>query len=177
MEFRTRKYGDSNLSVDKIEVKEITETEYTNNQETKKIYEAEYLPKLNGEEIEDVEASINLARKCDTNCNGFAVFGPYTYDQEVNKTYQADYYLKLETNSTSQTPNPKILTIDVYGIDNNSTSKLIEKKEIYQNDLTSTYQAHSIDFTKPEQGRLEFRVRKHDDASVLIDRIEVGEVI
>lgn len=102
-----------------------------------------------------------------SNDSGYSVYGPYTTEQPAGD-YRVDFYLKVDDNSSSS----NVARIDAY---NSGGSGTYAFDLIAGTDFTNTtdYQVFSVNFTRVNEGTMEYRVLFNDVAGISIDRIEV----
>ena len=134
-------------------------------------YEAENMYG-NGQIVKDNLVSGGKFRQStvDTTEAGWMVYGPYTKDQPEGQ-YTAKFRLKTAENSTDD-------LIAIISVFNFGGSGVEEAMPIFGTDFSAVNSWHdfTIDFTRVNEGVMEYRVYFTDIADVSVDFVEIEEV-
>lgn len=158
MEYRVFYLGQDNITVDYIIVSQLN----------KVIYEAENMYG-SGHIVKDITASGGKIKKATTanDSEGWMMFGPYTKDQKEGQ-YSASFRMKVSDNTTDD----MIAYVSCFNFGGSGTE---EGFPLFANDFTAAnnWQDINIDFTRTNDGLMEYRVYFTDIADVSVDYVEI----
>jgi hypothetical protein len=163
MEYRIYSNGITDITSDYVKVEKITQSTTG--------YESENLPSDVGTIVTDDDASGGQARQALSTNNGYLQFGPYTLDQAAGNSYSAIFRMKVNTNWQ----NVPVARIEAY---NQNGNGLWRYKVLKANDFSraDSYEDFSIDFSRTNQGSMEYRVYIYGNTSGVIvnaDKVDI----
>ncbi len=162
MEYRAFYHGGSQIVIDNIIIIP----------ENKIRYEAEDLLTTNSQIVIDEEASGSKIRQIlvGDNDQGWSQFGPYTTEQKPGN-YRATFRLRTKNNSSTE----PITKIDVFNANGFGEEA---GREILGIDFTgnNTWQEFSTDFTRTDEGTMEYRIYFYDLADIDIDWVDIEKI-
>ncbi len=163
LEFRVYTYGLADLTSDYAKVEKIT----SNANE----YESEELMSNVGSVVFDEDASNGQARQAISNDVGYLQYGPYTIEQASGNSYKAVFRMSI-TNNGSNAPVARVEA------KNNDGDGEWRYRIIKANDFARTYnyEDFSVDFTRTDQGSMEYRVYVYGNsigAAINVDKVSL----
>ncbi|MBU0647958.1 lamin tail domain-containing protein [Patescibacteria group bacterium] len=162
MEYRAYYAGNADMTIDNIIVVK----------KDKIRYEAEDLYGATGNIGDDSLASGGKDRIATVGVDGadWMMFGPYTLDQTAGN-YRATFRLKASDNTSSDA----VALINVY---NSGGSGAEEGLTIWGTDFTAVdeWQEFGVDFTRVEEGEMEYRVYFYDVSDISVDWVEIEKL-
>ncbi|MFA4930651.1 MAG: hypothetical protein WC570_02160 [Patescibacteria group bacterium] len=164
MEYRILTYGLADITADYVLVEKYTQSTTG--------YESELLfSDFGASTVSDPLASGGLARQATAAQIGALQYGPYTVDQAPGSNYQAIFRMSV-SDHTQAVPIARIEALNSGG---NGTWKY---KTIYANDFSAAnkYEDMGIDFTRTDQGSMEYRVFSLGNANGISFRVDKVDV-
>ncbi|MFZ5392063.1 MAG: hypothetical protein ACOZAR_02605 [Patescibacteria group bacterium] len=165
MEYRVWFYDNADVELDKITTTKLSSS-------SSEIYESEDLFRNIGNKINDATASGGKAVKVLSSAGaGYMQYGPYTARQQYNNAFQATFKLKTSDNSSSS----EIARVECY---NSHGAGEWSYKSIKGTDFTAndTYQEFNVNFSRNNEGTMEYRVFVFGLADITADKVEVNKI-